>query len=314
MNVVTFSKRAPSPSADMTLRIVPRIFIVHIAAPKPHESFSAFPIFCAPASAILLFLKDAIGRRRIMNKKKLVFTISKLIALVLVLYIGIPYVISGYQLSQGKPAPEKPLSYEADMMPKAGPSVGKLKIRLEPTDAFVIGDKITADIEVEVNWLHENETATVYIRFIDCLSVDARWAWTNTSHYNEYIFPEYNFSMATYSVYKARAFLWFTHEGIFGANVTVYSPYSEQLLASPFFTPDGTVNWSFPEIVHIKSYNYIEERANAQFTNALAVEILGLTIIALSPIAVTIVSLVERVYDSLKEKPKDATTFQSQNK
>jgi hypothetical protein len=244
--------------------------------------------------------------KQTMNKKKLIFTISRLIALVIVLYVGIPYVTRGYQMLQEKPSPEKPITFEADMKPKAGVTVGSVIVALEPTEAFVIGDKITADIEVHVNWLLENETATVEFTFLDCLSTDEKWAWTNTSHYNEMIFPEYNYSMATYSVYKARAFVWFTHEGIFGANITVYSPYSEQLLASPFATLDGTVDWSFPEIVHIKSYDYIEEKANAQFTNALSVEIVGLTIIAVSPIAVTAVSLIERTYDSIVEKPKDS--------
>lgn len=240
-----------------------------------------------------------------MNRKKLTLSVAKLIALSIILYVGLFYVFRGYQLSQEKPPPEKPLSFEAAMVPKAGATVGNIKIRLEPTNAFVIGDKITADIEVEVNWLEVNETATVYLKFIDCLSMDAKWAWTNISHYNGLIFLEYNSSMATYSIYKAKAFLWFTHEGIFGTNVTVFSPYSQQLLAF-FETLEGTAYWSFPDIVHIKSYSYIEERNNAQFTNALTVEILGLTIIASSPIAVTVISLLGKVYDSITEKEKPA--------
>lgn len=240
-----------------------------------------------------------------MNKKNLIFTLSKLIALVIVLAIGIPYVIRGYQMLQEKPSPEKPITFIADMKPRAGATVGSLIVRLEPTEAFVIGDKITADIEIDVNWLNENETATVEFTFLDCLSTDAMWAWTNTSHYDEMIFPEYNYSMATYSIYKAKAFVWYTHEGIFGANVTVYSQYSLELL-STLGTLDGTVHWSFPEFVHVKSYDYIQEKTNVQFTNALSIEIVGLTIIAVSPIVVTAVSLIERAYDSIVEKPKDS--------
>jgi hypothetical protein len=40
--------------------------------------------------------------------------------------------------------------------------------------------------------------------------------------------------------------------------------------------------------------------------------VLGLTIIAISPIAVTIISLVERAYESIVEKPKDGfSTYES---
>jgi len=58
----------------------------------------------------------------------------------------------------------------------------------------------------------------------------------------------------------------------------------------------------YPNIVNIKSYSYLEERRNAQLTNALNERILGLTIIAVSPIAVQVVDLLERAYDSLRTK------------
>lgn len=248
-----------------------------------------------------------------LNKKKLVFSATKLIAISFVLCFGIPFIWNGYQLSQQKPPSEHLLRYEAEMCPKAGAPVGNVKIGFAPTEAFVIGDKVTADIEVEVNWLESNETASVHLIFIDCLATDVRWAWTNTSHYNGLVILEYNYSMATYSVYKAKAFLWFLREGIFGANITVYSPYSQQLLAS-FGTLDGTVRWSFPEMLSVKSYSYLEERKNTLFINAVTLEILGLTVIAISPIAVIAVSLLERLYESLteKEKPIEGTPEKSE--
>lgn len=237
-----------------------------------------------------------------MNTKKLVLSVAKLIALFIFLCAGIPYVFEGHRLSQERPTPEVPITFEAEMLPKAGAPVGKVKISLEPTEAFVIGDKITADIEIQVvNGLHENETATVYLRFIDCLSMDFEWAWTNTSHYNKLIILDYNSSMAAYSIYKGKAFVWYTHEGIFGVNITVYSPYSQQLLAV-LGSLDGTVHWSFLEMVSIKSYSFLENRLNAQFTRALTVEILGLTIIASSPIAVMIVDLIGKALEGAFER------------
>lgn len=236
-----------------------------------------------------------------MNAKKLVLSVAKLIALVTVLYFGIPYVVEGYRLLQERPPPEVPITFEAEMQPKAGPLVGKVKIDLEPTEAFVIGDRIIADIEVQVYWLHENETASVIVTFTDCLSMDFRWAWTNTSHFDEPLWLQYNSSSAVYSTYRAKAIVWYTHEGIYGVNVTVYSPYSLDCWTS-FGTSYGTVDWSFPEIVHIKSYSYLEERLNTQFTNALTLEIFGLAIIASSPIAVTFVDLLGKVFESLFEE------------
>lgn len=42
------------------------------------------------------------------------------------------------------------------------------------------------------------------------------------------------------------------------------------------------------------------KRQNAQFTNALAIEIVGLTIISISPIAVTLVDLLEEVKSKMQ--------------
>jgi hypothetical protein len=242
-----------------------------------------------------------------MNKKKLIIAVSKLCALSLVLYIGIPYVYQGFMLSQDKPPPENPVDYVVEMIPKQGGPVGKLTIRLQPTTAFVIGDKIVADIEVDVERIDAMGVSSARLRFVDCLGIDANLSSTNEPLYNNLISLDYNTSTARYLVFRGRAFLWFNHEGIFGANVTVYSPYSQQLQVQ-FGTNEGTTDWSFPQIATIKSYSYIEERANTQFTNALTLEILGLTIIAISPIAVTIISLIGRVYDSIVEELEDTDT------
>jgi hypothetical protein len=242
---------------------------------------------------------------RTMNKKKLIVTAFRILAFIIVLVWGLPFVLQGFQMLQEKPTPEKPLTLEVAMKPKVGGEVGTMKIKLNPTEAFIIGDKITTDIEVDVNWLKENESALVYVTFVDSLSTDVRWAWTNTTEYNCMIFPEYNYSMSTYAVYKATAFVSYAHEGVFGVNVSVYSPYSQQLWSMPNTSRDGTVDWSFPEAVHIKSYEYIEQKANAGFTNALSVEVLGLTILGAGlPIAMTSISLGEKLYDSIVEKPK----------
>lgn len=236
-----------------------------------------------------------------MNTEKLLLNVAKLITLSIILIVGIPYVVDGYRLSHERPSPEVPITFEAEMQPKAGPLVGNVKIHLVPTEAFVAGDRIRADIEVHVYWLHENETASVDITFVDCLSIDFQWAWTNTSHFNMPILLKYNSSRAVYSIYRGRAMVWYTHEGIYGVNVTVYSPYSQRLMLD-CGTLDGTVDWSFPEVVHMKSYIYLEQRLSAQFANALTLEILGLTIIASSPIAVMIVDLVGKVLESLLEE------------
>jgi acetaldehyde dehydrogenase (acetylating) len=54
--------------------------------------------------------------------------------------------------------------------------------------------------------------------------------------------------------------------------------------------------FNYPDIVHIKSYSYLEERRSAQLAEAMSVRIYGLTIIMIGPIAVQIVDLVERTF------------------
>lgn len=233
-----------------------------------------------------------------MNAKKLVLNVAKVVILVIVLYIGIPYVVEGYRLTQEIPRPEKPISFEAEMTFRPRDrafTIGHVKIDMKPTEAFVIGDKITADIKVSVT-RSRNESASVYLSFIDCLSMDSQQAWPNTSRYDEVILLESD----TFD-YRARAFVRYTHEGIFGFELSIYSPYS-LALSENFETLERTVHWSFPELITVKPYSYLEERLNAQFTNALTLEILGLTIIALSPIAVTLVDLVGKVIESLFEE------------
>lgn len=58
---------------------------------------------------------------------------------------------------------------------------------------------------------------------------------------------------------------------------------------------ENTSDWTFPNVVTIKSYDYVEQKTNAQFTNALSLVVAGLAIIAIGPISITVISLIERL-------------------
>ncbi|MGD0803609.1 MAG: hypothetical protein ABSA11_05995 [Candidatus Bathyarchaeia archaeon] len=185
--------------------------------------------------------------------------------------------------SISKPQPDLSSPFVAELTPKAGASVGKIQITFTPTQAFVIGDVITADIRVQPNLLQGNETASVMVRFPDCWTMEEQWAWTNSWDYNAYL----NVNTNKTTPYSTKVYMVFTHEGAYGVNVTVLSDLAFS---------ENAVNFSFPDIVHIKSLDYLQEKQNAQFTNALGYLILGLTNITIIPIITHITNLMNKTF------------------
>jgi len=229
--------------------------------------------------------------KHLKNKSKFVFAFTKLVLFGIILYYGIFVMNEGYQSALKPPPPETQPPFQVGLRPDAGPKWGDLKITMQPENAFVVGEPISTNIEIDP-FLMINETATVMIVFPESISLPKEWEWANFS--SQYEAPIFLHAIGDFpdDTIRQDLTLWFVHEGIFGVNITIVR----------FGYPEPYKEFIYPDIVHIKSYSYLEERRNAQFTNALNERIFGLTIIAVSPIAVQIVDLLKQAYDSFGVK------------
>ena len=159
---------------------------------------------------------------------------------------------------------------------------------MTPTRAFITGDSITANIEVDVfgvNWM-ENETCMVQMVFPDAISyIDS---WSNMTEQDwTYVWWDYQSHDAVYAIYHENVTLWYVHDGIYGLNVTVWQPNLGQI---------GYNSYYYSNLVQIKPYSYIEEAKRTQVAQALNFEVLGVAIIATAPIFVQIVDALAEMH------------------
>lgn len=203
-----------------------------------------------------------------------------LVVLVVLMVCGMGIVGSA---ALAKLQPEKSLVFDENLQPKAGAPVGRIIITLTPNEAFVVGDKIHATVEVQVNWI-ENDSAMVLLVFPQSWSVVSWMEWANYAIFEQPIILKYVGSSTTYAIYQEKLTLWYTHEGSCGVRVTVLSPYTQALSMFPFATTEGTIDFVFPLVVQINPYGYLEQRQTSFLAGQLNQEILGLAVIALGPI------------------------------
>jgi len=187
-----------------------------------------------------------------------------------------------------RPLPEPPLVYRRNISPVVGADVGEIKITLTPGEAFVLGEYILADVEIYLGrfWT-DNGSALVILKF----PFSMQWIYENYSRPNGDIhFRVDNSTNDFYVIYSGKSVLWYTHEGFFGANLTIICSHSMNL-SFAYGTSDRTTDFAFPNIVQIKPYSYVEQRRNAHLTTSLAFVVLGLSIISTIP-------AVDRVFDA----------------
>ena len=223
---------------------------------------------------------------------RFIFAVLKIIVLTAIVYYGIVETNRGYLSALEQPPPEIQPPFQVELKPEAGAKWGDLKITLQPENAFVVGEPISTSIEIDP-FLFINETATILIVFPESISILKEWEWANASRYEELVVLHAKGDWPDDTV-RQDLTLWYVHEGVFGVNITMVR-----------FEFQEMEKFCYPDIVHIKSYSYLEERRNAQLTNALNERIFGLTIIAVSPIAVTVVELMEQAYEALRKKSKN---------
>jgi len=233
------------------------------------------------------------------NKSKFLFIAIKLALFSVIIYYGIFITNASYETALKPLPPETQPSFQAELKPQYGPYWGDVNIAMQPQNAFIVGDRISTNLTIRL-WGISEDTATIMVVFPESISVLKEWEWANSSHYEELIALYGNF---TYAPIRQDLTLWYLHEGVFGINITVVR----------FGVINEMKEFSFPDIVHIKSYSFLEERRSAQLTMALNERILGLTIIAVSPIAVQVVDLFEQAFQNLCGRKRRVSSQVSRN-
>jgi hypothetical protein len=237
--------------------------------------------------------------------------------LVLVIFVcaGLVVVWQAQGYAQKEIPSDPPTSFQKTMKPSVGPYVGVLKINMTPTKAFVIGDLIRADIEVQVFGVigSENETCMVELLFPDAICYTDSWSNFTRQEWT-YVWWEYQTYDATHAIYQESVHLFYVHEGYYGVNATVWIPklslYNE---------------FSFSDLVQVKSYTYLEEQRRNDLTYALNAEVIGLTIVFVGPVIAQIIGLLKEAVapqpatntdkstndnvasDTLKKRPQSRT-------
>jgi len=216
----------------------------------------------------------------------------EIIGVLVILVLGLAF--GGFFSTGEQLPPEKQPPFQASLKRAYDHDVtdwGDIKITMQPENAFVIGESISSSVELRMSYLKTNETAYIELVFPESISMLSEEVDANYSEYEQRIYLQCNSSSIDC---QKNLTLWYVHEGIFGVNVTVTIIHT--------YGPPEMGKFIFPQVVQIKSYSYLEERRNTQLTNALNQKIFGLTIIAISPVVVTLLELVERVYKASDTK------------
>lgn len=209
------------------------------------------------------------------------------------LFLGGSFVWEGYRSSvKGPPRETRPPFYTR-LKPSHDREWGDLEITMQPENAFVVGDRISTRVDLELSLMF-GESARVCIEFPEGSSILKGMEWENVSRYEDVIIQwcEYPNNTIHHDLT-----LWYHHEGTFGINVII-----EIIVRSISIEPQSIEEFYYPDIFRIESYTYLEERRNAHSTNALNRAIFGLALVAIGPIVVQFIDLVERpTYPSKNE-------------
>jgi hypothetical protein len=226
--------------------------------------------------------KSALGDQSKLKDPK-IGDVVKLILILFLVISGVWITFSGYCSTLTAPMPETQPSFQIELKSeKYGIKWGDLKITMRPRNAFVVAEHISTNLEIDLI-LQSEENATAIIVFPESILQLQEWESENISHYEWFTILHGN---STDHVLHQNLTLWYAHEGIFGVNVTIIRIG---------FQNSSYDDFCFPDIIHIKPYSYLDERRSAQLTNALNQEILGLTIIAVSPVIVQIADMIGQI-------------------
>ena len=180
---------------------------------------------------------------------------------------------------------------------------GQIMIKLTPTQAFIIGDNITAEIKIRLFNIYqgENKTCVIELMFPDAITRRDIPPYTTQQDWTFLLSESYPYG--TDAIYEKNVTLLYAYEGIYGLNMTVWR-----------FDVDSRTDFYFANFVLINSFTFIEEKIRSNLMTALNVEVLGLALIAIGPIIVQLVDLIAKSVDSTFKKKKLRKTQKEKTK
>ncbi len=202
------------------------------------------------------------------------------------MFIGSLIIYRGYSFSN-----ENPFSTEYSVLLKTLPSWnGRLHIDFTPTQVLVIGDNITANVSVQLfnTWQGaENQTFYIEVMFPDAIVNIGYPTYSATQDY--YLALDSLSPYGTSTIYSRKFSLMYLHEGVYGLNMTIHE-----------LQTNTRTDLYYPNVVTVNPLSYMEDKLTSRFMAGLNIELLGIGIIALGPIAVQFVGLIEKLRNNAK--------------
>lgn len=219
--------------------------------------------------------------------------IKFLILLSILIIGGIIIAIGLHSMIKGPPPEHRPPFESGEgfwVIHEPEPPIFGVYVRIDmrPTEAFVMGDIITTNVEVEISAIWpEIDYAEVTILFPEaiCILENKTFApWNQNYPFLVKEFEEPEGEEGLTHIFRQDITMFYPHEGIFGVNVTV----SAQNYAD--------VYCNYYNVVNIELYRYLEERRMTHITQTISQQVLGLSIIAIGPILMKLVELGGKVF------------------
>jgi len=182
------------------------------------------------------------------------------------------------------PEPYVPLKKVLDT--QEGDRWGYLTVTMETTEAFVIGEQISVNIELAI-FLEIKTDLYVTISFPDSMMREKLGhPFQIITFISERIDNQSQKTEDGFLIMKPNCTLIYPRDGIFGINISMTNYIAD--VNRTYFSIYEEDSFYFSNVIHIKPYSYLEART-------LNKRILGLAIFTIIPIAITIIGLLERL-------------------
>lgn len=199
--------------------------------------------------------------------------------LIIFILVGANYINDGYSFSNANPYPLD-IKLFAENLPVYS---GQIIIIFTPTQAFVFGDNITAEISVNLHANPKEDVFIIQIMFPDALVERDIPPYVQQQDFNYWLTEPT--PLGTEAVqYSKTINLMYVSEGVYGLNMTITQ-----------LNTNTQTEINYPNVVTVKPFSSIEERITSRLTLGLNIELFGIALIALGPIIVQVINLVEGI-------------------
>jgi hypothetical protein len=214
---------------------------------------------------------------------KSLFLVIEILVLIIALGIGFNFLFQGHSIAQMEIRDFTDYFYET--FDPAHTRPGMVKIELTPSRAFIIGDNITAKIEIRMFNVYrdENKAYAIEMIFPDAFVYRDIPPYTQQQDFSFLLTESQPYD--TDAIFQKNISLLYIREGIYGLNITTHRLDLGE---------SGKKSYYFPSFVTIKTLTYLEEKLRSNLTLGLNVSVYGLAFIAVGPIVVQTLELVRK--------------------